>query len=452
MHERVLIVDDDVAVRDSLTKAVESSGYLCVGAGDAGAALSILSKHPVAVAVIDIVLPGRDGMDLLEQIHIEHPDTTCILATGHGSEETAVRALRLGAADYLVKPFGIPVLLEAIERALARRQGAENSRLQQRQLLQELRLRDKDLEKVFLSTIKALVTAIEARDRYTINHAKSVVRTSLQIARQLMQPTEEQRALQFATLLHDVGYLGLSDAVWTKAGKLTSEDLAYVKRHPVIGEKILRPIANMPTLAIDVRHHHERYDGTGYPDGLRGDAVPLNSRIIALADAYDAMVSARSYRQALSIEEALTEIQRGRGTQFDPDIVDAFLALSRVLGVGRAKILLFVPDVDERTQIDNVVQEAGYQSVEAETREECLDLIAVERPDLVIIDAAPSVRGPDVFAAIRSARSSLPVLVCSAFEDIELDDFAHELSFLPKPVHPPVLVAEVKKLLVEARQ
>jgi putative nucleotidyltransferase with HDIG domain len=279
-------------------------------------------------------MPGRDGLWLLDQLRHNHPATPVIVLTAFGDTEAAVDCLRRGAADYLLKPPRPTDLVRAIERALARRR-LDIARQRYKESLEE-RVEEKtgelsrtlhELEKSYSSTLSALVAALDAREQETGDHSQRVVRYSLAIADRLGVSPDDRAHLARGALLHDIGKVGVPDAILLKPGNLTSDEWIEMRRHPQVGWNILRSIAFLHPAAELVLSHHERWDGNGYPNRLRGETIPLGARIFAIADTLDAMTSDRPYRKRTTLACARKEIARCAGTQFDPLCVEAFLAL-----------------------------------------------------------------------------------------------------------------------------
>ncbi|MGC3999021.1 MAG: response regulator [Anaeromyxobacter sp.] len=331
---RVLIVDDDPSVRDVIAVLLREAGYVCSSVAGAEAALDAarLSEYPLVIS--DVRMPGRDGRWLLERLREEHPDTAVIMLTGFGDTEAAVECLRTGAADYLLKPPKVTDLVRAIERALGRRR-LDLARQRYRRSLED-RVREKtaelsrtllDLEATYSQTLLTLVAALDAREHETSDHSQRVVRYTLAIARRLGLPEADLPDLGRGALLHDIGKIGVPDAILLKPDRLTQEEWTEMRKHPQVGFNILQSVSFLTRPAEMVLAHQERWDGSGYPRGLAGEEIPLFARIFALADTYDAMTSDRPYRKGLPIAAARAEVLRCAGTQFDPRCAEAFLSL-----------------------------------------------------------------------------------------------------------------------------
>ncbi len=336
-HEatHILVVDDDEAVRDVIGVLLKEEGYLptMVGGAEAGLAAARLEDFPLVIS--DMKMPGKGGDWLLEQLREARPDTAVIMLTAFGDTEAAVECLRKGASDYLLKPPKVTDLIRAIERALAKRR-LELARQRYRRSL-EKRVRDRtaelqqalrDLEATYGTTLWALVAALDAREHEVSNHSQRVVRYTLAIAKRLGVPEQDLPDMGRGALLHDIGKIGIPDAILLKPGKLTDEEWVEMRRHPQIGFEILKAIPFLGVPAEIVLSHQERYDGRGYPRSLAGEAIPLGARIFALADTFDAMTSDRPYRKRTTIEAARAEVTRCAGTQFDRQCAEAFLSIS----------------------------------------------------------------------------------------------------------------------------
>ncbi len=331
---RILIVDDDASVRDVIGVLLREEGYACTAVSSAQAALDAARTTEFQLVISDVKMPGKDGMWLLERLREGAPDTAVIMLTAFGDTEAAVDCLRRGASDYLLKPPKVTDLIRAIERALAKRR-LELARQRYRKSL-EKRVREKtselskalrDLETTYSSTLWALVAALDAREHETGDHSQRVVKYTLAIARRLGIPDRELPDIGRGALLHDIGKIGVPDAILLKADRLTPAEWEEMRKHPQIGWTILKSIDFLDVPAEIVLSHQERWDGGGYPRGLRGAAIPIGARIFAIADCYDAMTTDRPYRARTTVEAARAEIARCAGTQFDPDCAEAFLAI-----------------------------------------------------------------------------------------------------------------------------
>jgi len=320
-----LVVDDEESIRRLLRQKLSSEGYQCREAGSAGQVLDKLQSNTIELVVLDIKMPGKSGVELLPEIRASYPDTAVIMATAITDTNIAIQCMKQGAYDYITKPFNLDEVVLSVDRALEKRRLELENRDYQQHLEQKVEAQARKIRASFLSAITALTYALEAKDIYTSGHSQRVAETSVAIAEELGLSRHSIERLRQAGLIHDIGKIGVRESVLNKPGGLTDEEFQYVKYHCEMGEHILTPIVEGEEILKVVRHHHERYDGGGYPDGLKGESIPLGAKILAVADTYDAMTSKRPYREAMSAETACAEIKHCKGTQFDSGVVDAFL-------------------------------------------------------------------------------------------------------------------------------
>ena len=346
----LLVVEDDPSVRGMLGHVLTCAGYSCETVGDVHAARQLLETGDVLLVVTDVQLHDQSGIDLLKVIDRVSPETATIVVTGLDDPSVADLAIESGAYGYLVKPFGPNELLIQIRNALRRRRleiaaRDERSRLEVaveertaelRGALESLQYAKSQLRLAQEETIKRLATAVEARDQGTAAHIERVSFYARTLALALGVGDARADLIAEASVLHDVGKIGLPDGILLKPGPLTEDERREVERHPDDGWRILSGsgLTVLDTAATIARSHHERWDGTGYPLGLVADDIPLEGRIVAVADVFDALTSDRPYRPALSVEEALSIVEAGAGTHFDPEVVDAFTSsLDHILSV-----------------------------------------------------------------------------------------------------------------------
>ena len=322
---RILIVDDEEVIRRLLRQKLSSEGYQCQEAGNAAQALDELRSKPVALVILDIKMPGKLGIELLPELRASYPDTAVIMATAITDTSTAIQCMKQGAYDYLTKPFNLDEVVLNVNRALEKRRLVLENRAYQQHLEEMVEKQAKKIRAAFLNAITALAYALEAKDKYTSGHSQRVTKISVAIVKKLGMPQGSINEIRLAGLIHDIGKIGVRESVLNKPAKLTDDEFKHIKSHCEVGEHILTPIVEDEEILKMVRHHHERYDGTGYPDRLKGEQIPLGARILAVADTYDAMTSERPYREAMIDETAYAEIERCKGTQFDPEVTDVFL-------------------------------------------------------------------------------------------------------------------------------
>jgi len=340
--ERILVVDDEAAIRGLIRRLLERAGYDCRTAESSAEAERILDEESFELLLADLQMPGGSGLDLMARVRATHPDTATILITGVDDPQLAEAALSLGAYGYIVKPFSPTELSIQVMNALRRRkleiaQRHERKRLEQvvEARTAELRQAVEDLKLSEEETARRLAAAVEARDHETAAHIERVSVFSGLVARRLGLPDETCELISRASKLHDVGKIGVADGILLKPGPLTDSERRKMEEHAAIGHDMLvgSKLDLLDLAATIAWTHHERVDGTGYPRQLRRDEIPLAGRIVAVVDVYDALTSDRPYRGAMPHEQALTLLEAGRGTQFDPDVLDAFVdALEHAYG------------------------------------------------------------------------------------------------------------------------
>ncbi|MCC6728218.1 MAG: response regulator [Chthonomonadales bacterium] len=322
-----LVVDDEPTVTDLVSAILERDGYRCRAAGDGAQALAMLAEQPADFVLTDVRMPGMNGLELLEQVRMHYPDIFVILLTGAADVEMVVRALRSGACDFITKPFRLEGLQERMRLAEQRRADAMREReadAQRRNRLDHLARRYAGLAS---GVLEALSAVLETKHPETRAHSQRVALHAADLATRLGRPSEEVKALYVAGLLHDIGKVAVDNTVLDKPERLDVTEFDQIRAHPEESARIVAPIASAATTMRAIRHHHERLDGRGYPDGLRGLAIPLGARILSVCDAYDAMTSARAYHPAVPLDEALERLRAGAGSQWDPEVVEAFCAL-----------------------------------------------------------------------------------------------------------------------------
>ncbi len=330
---RLLIVDDDDQVREVISILLSDEGYTCVCAASADEALERASEG-FDLTISDMKMPVHDGLWLIDRMVERYPEIGVIMLTGFGETENAVECLRRGAIDYLLKPPRMLDMVRAIERALSRLRLERERKLYQSSL--EQRVREKtaalsaalnEIGTAYNNTLLALVQALDAREHETSDHSMRVVRYTLAIAAHLKLSEAEKADIARGALLHDIGKIGVPDAILLKPGPLTPSEWDEMRRHAAVGHSILSSIPFLAGPAKLVLCHHERFDGKGYPNGLAGEEIPLGARIFSIADSLDAITSDRPYRAKRSFEEARSEIENCAGKQFQPELVRAFLSI-----------------------------------------------------------------------------------------------------------------------------
>jgi putative two-component system response regulator len=323
---RCLVVDDEPRLRQALMRLMRSEGFLCFEAGSGHEALELLDRERVDLVLSDMKMPGMEGSELLRWIRVRYPDIAVVMITAVADVEVAVDCLAMGAMDSLTKPFVLEEVRARVAQALEKRRLVQENRDYQQHLEERVREQARNLEDLFLASVQSLAEALELKDPYTRGHSVRVARYGVAIARRLGLDPVVIHQIEQGGHLHDIGKIGVREAVLNKNGPLTEEEYAHIMTHPVLGWRILKPLLGEGSVQLAiVRSHHERMDGRGIPDRLAGADIPREARIISVADAFDAMLSSRPYRAGLSREAAIAELQKHSGTQFDPEVVSVFI-------------------------------------------------------------------------------------------------------------------------------
>lgn len=323
---RCVVVDDEPRLRRVLVRLLEGEGFVCAEAGSGVEALQELEREAAPLVISDLRMPEMDGVTLLREIITRWPDTAVIVVTAVAEVESAVACLQMGALDYVAKPFHLDEVRARVAQALDKRRLLIENRDYQSGLEQRVEMQARRIEELFLEGVHALVYALEAKDAYTRGHSIRVAHYAIGTARALGLDADLIDTIALGAELHDVGKIGVSESVLHKAGKLTADEYRHIMEHTVIGARILGPLMrDAPGALSIVRSHHERLDGSGSPDGLKGDKIPFEARLVSVADAFDAMTSVRPYRPSLSVQHAMRELEEWKGVQFDTTIVNAFL-------------------------------------------------------------------------------------------------------------------------------
>jgi len=356
-RHRILIVDDDAGPRESLNMILKPFFNIYL-ASNGEEALSMIKQYPIDLVILDLKMPGIQGTEVLKEIKRQHSEIEVIVLTGYGSLKSAIESIRYGAADYLLKPFNVAEIISVINKTMNKKKlyddlkgflkelgqliGMDADPMSVKQGLKKhedlfMRVRaliNKPLNEETnpqsvrcLDFVKVLTDTLDKKDSYTYGHSSRVNFYANLIAQKLNLSQEELDDLQIGALLHDIGKIGIENKVILKGEKFDDRELQMARRHPEMGVELVAPIGLSARVTSVIRHHHEFFDGTGYPDGLKEEAIPLLARIVSLAEVFDAMVSDRPYRKALSLAEATKELKRCAGTQFDPKLVDILVKL-----------------------------------------------------------------------------------------------------------------------------
>jgi response regulator RpfG family c-di-GMP phosphodiesterase len=320
-------VDDEDYIRSIVRERLEIAGFEVEEAPNGKEALArIAAGPPYNVMLTDIRMPVMDGISLLREATQRSPETAGIVMSAYAELDTAVSALKMGACDYITKPFNFDVLLITIENAIRKKALERELADYQHNLERKVREQTELINSMYVRSIDAMIKALEAKDLYTRGHSQRVTMYSVAIGKMIGLGEPQLENLRRASILHDLGKIGVREVVLNKPGRLNDEEFMEIVRHPEVATKILDPIPFFQPLLPAILHHHERFDGKGYPGHLTGDEIPFESRIMAIADTFDAMTSTRAYRKALPVEAANSEIVRCSGSQFDPEIVPVFMS------------------------------------------------------------------------------------------------------------------------------
>ena len=344
----ILVVDDEAIIRDILVRKLTSSGYKPVAVENAFEALDKMREKPFPVILSDIMMPGIDGIDLIKKVRVLYPDTVVVMITAVSNANAAIEALKQGASDYLIKPFNLEEIVISIQNALEKRRLILENRGYQEHLEEivkvqtaeirgllsveiqktaELNKALAEIQITYNTTLEALSTALDYRDNATEGHSQRVVQYSIEVGKALGLNSNDLLNLSRGTLLHDIGKIGVPDSILRKPAELTTKEWVEMRKHVEYGYSMLKGIPFLKDASFLVLHHQEKYDGTGYPQGLKREEIVMSARIFALADTYDSMTTDRPYRKALPDMDARNEILRCRGSQFDPVVVDTFFKI-----------------------------------------------------------------------------------------------------------------------------
>ena len=330
----VLIVDDEPSVCSLLSRKLSSEGFDCQSCSSGEKALALMQRESFDLIISDLHMPGISGLDLLKSVRQDYPGLAFLMITGESDVQLGINAMKQGAEDYLMKPFQLETVVASVGRALEKKRlehEVENYRQNLEQMVEhrtkQLQTAMKRIEATYDETLQALGGALDIRNPATEGHCQRVNRYCLELANALHCPAEQLKQIARGSYLHDIGKIGIPDGILYKEGKLTVEETEVMQTHARIGYDLVSRIAFLAPAAEIVLTHQERYDGTGYPQGLVGEEIPLGARIFAVADTLDAMTSDRPYRRALTFHVARAEVVRGSGSQFDPEVVKTFLKI-----------------------------------------------------------------------------------------------------------------------------
>lgn len=322
--ERILIIDDELETCELLKYILEEEGYSVSFAVSGQEAINLIKHRAPDLIICDVIMEGLNGIKLLSEIKSVKPEIPVIMISAYGTQDKVVEALELGARDFVAKPFKPKNIIETVSKTI---KIAKEPKEEQGKLLKgELSPMRRILRDSYMSILKSFAVILESKDPYIREHSMRVTKYAVMLAKEIGLSPKEVEVIENTAQFHDIGKVGVSDTILQKPGELTSEEWEHMKRHPQIGYDIVEPLKVLHIALPGIRHHHERYDGYGYPDRLKGEEIPLSGRILAIADAYEALTSTRPYRKLKTPQEAVAELKNCAGTQFDPKLVELFLA------------------------------------------------------------------------------------------------------------------------------
>ncbi|MGH7701732.1 MAG: HD domain-containing phosphohydrolase [Gemmatimonadales bacterium] len=342
----LLVVDDEEPIRNALKKFLTQQGYDVTTAESGEEALKILQRQKISCMLLDVRMPGRSGIDLVPQVIEMEPTMAILMLTAVNDATTAALCMQRGAMDYLTKPIDLSDLARAILRAIRRRDSMLEQQHLNQWLKEEVAVRTAELsreraklERLSVATLEALVNALEAKDPYLRGHSTRIADLGAMIAAEMGLTDEQVESVRMAGRLHDIGKIGIREAILNKEGPLTAEEYEQVKQHVVVGSQILAPLAHLGDIISFVRSHHERWDGQGYPDKLQGDAIPMGARVLGAAEIYDALTTSRPYQEKMPPDVAVERMRDLTGSVLDLNVYRALEA-----AVKRRQTLVFLDD------------------------------------------------------------------------------------------------------------
>ncbi len=343
---RVLIVDDEAQIRNALSRLLTKRGWEVTSASSGSEALEQITAFGPELMLLDVRMPGMTGIDVVSEALSLDPDLGIMMLTAVADASTASICMQRGAIDYLTKPIEINQLEIALKRAIKRRDTLVQNREMSQWLKEEVARRTRELEReqqklraLSVATLEALINTLEAKNPFLVGHSARVAAFAATIASQMSLTDDEIDTIRIAGRLHDLGMIGIRESVLNKAGRLTDEEYEHIKRHVTIGSQILAPLKHLGDVGSLVRSHHEHWDGSGYPDGLQGEDIPLGGRVLCASEIYDALTTTRPYQEKLEPEEAVDRMRTLEGRVIDPQIMEAVLG-----AIEQHQALIFIDD------------------------------------------------------------------------------------------------------------
>lgn len=320
----ILVIDDEIDTCNLLRDILNKEDYVVSTATSIKEARRILEKRKINLIVSDVYLGDEYGLDIIKDAKEKDPEIPVVMVSAYGTQDKVVEALELGAADFIAKPFIPRNIIAAIKRVQKLNKLSPEERQRKATEFSPLR---RLLEDSYISILRSLAVIVESKDPYLQEHSLRVTKYAVLLARETGLNDEEIEVIAQTGRFHDIGKIGVSDKILQKPGPLTPGERDQIEQHPIIGFNIVEPLKLLHIALPGIRHHHERFDGSGYPDGLKGKDIPISARIMAIADAYEALTADRPYRKGRSHEEAIEELQKCAGTQFDPEYVEKFIVV-----------------------------------------------------------------------------------------------------------------------------
>jgi len=449
----ILIVSEEKGVRELLHQRLQSEGYHCEQAEGTDEALTYLQHSCTDLVVLDIGMPGKSGMRLLPEIKERYRDVVVVAVADINDIDAAIESVSQGAYDYITKPFNFNDVVHNVRIAMDRRRLELELRAYQQHLEQKVEEQAKEIRENLLGAMAVLCFALEAKDTYTAGHSRRVADIATAIGKRLSLKEDELNDLRWGSLLHDIGKIAVDELTVNKPGRLTSEEYQHVMTHPVVGASIVWSVVRKKSITEVIEHHHAHYDGSGVNQKLNGRDIPLLARIVAVADAYDAMISTRPYRAALLREEALAEIRQGIGRQFDPLVANAFLAMSPDDITPKKRKILIADDEESIRLLVRSILGNFYTVIEAADGQEAVEAAQKQQPALILMDILmPRKDGLLACYEIKAnvATKAIPVVMLTAI-DLELNKkLSADLGadgYITKPFSPQELLNTISRFL-----
>ena len=403
--ETILIVDSEKGARKPLRKKLESEGFHCIETGSAEQALDRIGSETVDLVLLDIKMPGKSGIGLLPEIKESYPDVAVIIAVDVSDMDNAIEYVKQDAYDYVTKPFNPDDVVHSVEKAIEKRRLELKFRDYQQYIDQRIEEHASETRETLLGAMAALSFALEARDVYTAGHSRRVADIALAIGKKLALTQDELEDLRWGCLVHDIGKVAVDRVILNKPDKLSAKEYEHVMTHTTIGANIVESVIKNKRMIEIVEHHHDHYDGNGPQQKLQGEEIPLLARIVAVADAYDAMTSARPYRAAWYKESAIAEIKWEIGKQFDPVVVNAFLETTADVVIPEKRKILIADDEEDVKQLVRSALSNDYTVIEAVNGQEAVEATQSQKPVLVLMDTL--LPGKDGLRALYEIKSNL---------------------------------------------